>query len=51
MSYSEQVRQELLAQLQNGEITEEEFWEYYNQEVGDYDETQASCWNNRTNYE
>lgn len=29
MNYLEQVRQELLTQLENKQITEEEFWDYY----------------------
>ncbi len=48
MDYLESVRQELLKQLKNKEITEDEFWEYYNQESGDYNECQESSYLNRS---
>ena len=47
----EQVRQELLTELENKQITEEEFWEYYNAECGDYGESQAASWNSRSDYD
>ena len=50
-NYLETIRQELLVELENKEITEEEFWEYYNQECGNYDESQSSSWYSRSDYE
>jgi len=47
-SYLESIRQELLTQLENKQITEDEFWEYYNQESGDYNECQESYYVNRS---
>lgn len=48
MDYLEYVREELLMQLENKEITEDEFWEYYSQESGDYNECQESSYENRS---
>lgn len=40
--YTERVMQELLKELENKEITEDEFWEYYNGALTDYSEVQQS---------
>ena len=41
-NYVESVRQELLKQLDRKEITEPEFWEYYNDALADYSESQQA---------
>ena len=41
-NYVENVRQELLKELENKEITEDEFWEYYNDAIADYSEVQQA---------
>lgn len=41
-NYLEAFRLELLEQLTNKEITEDEFWEYYNAECADYGEYQQA---------
>lgn len=38
--YIESVRIVLLKELENREITESEFWEYYNEVIADYNEAQ-----------
>lgn len=40
--YVESERQELLKQLARKEITEAEFWEYYNHAMSDYSESQQA---------
>lgn len=40
--YLESFRLKLLEQLKNKEITEDEFWEYYNAECADYVESQQA---------
>lgn len=42
MNYLEEFRLELLEELNNKEITEDQFWEYYNAECADYDEYQQA---------
>lgn len=39
MNYLEEFRLKLLEELNNKEITEDEFWEYYNAECADYEES------------
>lgn len=40
--YVEVIRQELLRELENKEITEDEFWEYYKSAMEDYSESQQA---------
>lgn len=40
--YVEAIRQELLRELENKEITEDEFWEYYKGAMVDYSESQQA---------